>query len=157
MVDEYLVPKESTQVAVDADNRDSALSNYDIGQLVVTDHRLAFVGNGGSVVDVSLAHVAAVEMDPPSLPTDWLAGGVVALVTGLVLLALQGPIQSNTGLGVVALVGGVMFIVGGVALFVWAILNRRGRLVVHTPAESYRFTSSEDELENVVHAVRGQE
>lgn len=111
------------------------------GTLACTDTRLVFVAEDG-VTDIAVGEVTALEYREASFPLWSAVTGVVFAIVGLFLLLVA---WTGAGVPVTTWLGAGLFVLG-VASFAVGAYGRAATLEVHTPAKSFEFTGSEEEL-----------
>lgn len=153
-LDAYLVDGESVEVQAEAYDDKNAVGSESRGTLACTRDRLVYV-NGKDVIDVSLRSVNAIQYRSPSFPTRYMIWGAIGLVGALLAWTVFPEFVDEEPIRFALTFGGVFG--GVVSLFVGLLLMRRHELEVHTPAQSFDFSSSDAELGQIAHAVRGHE
>ncbi|WP_238705309.1 hypothetical protein [Natrinema pallidum] len=149
-LDEYLQKNESIVAGVEAYDTRHGMSESRKGKLAVTSNRVVFVRQKG-VSDISLHGVNSIEYEAPRYPRDYLYWGC-GLICGSILLFTVLSIFQIPLLGL-AVIG----FLSGVAVLIVGFLLRRAVLTLHTPNSSFEFTSKDERLTNIAHALRGRE
>ena len=120
------------------------------GTLAVTPSRVVFVAEG-SVTDVAVADVTAIEFRDARYPLWNAVIGVVFAVLGAFLLAVA---YTGAGRPVTTWIGGGFLLVGSVTLAL-GLRERTATLELHTPARAFEFAGDGDALARLPSAVRG--
>lgn len=146
-IDDYLVESERIVTGAKAKKGMSAGTESGRGKLACTTNRVVYV-EGKDVVDISLNAVNSVEYEAPTYPVKILYLGVALACTGF--LGIVVPFESATGVGV-SLIG-----IGAFTLM-FGLYYRSSTLRLHTPNKSYEFSTQDDSIQDVAHALRGYE
>lgn len=151
----YLFNNEQKYADVRATERKGPFSDYTEGTLAVSSNRLVFIGDDGSIKDFSLDSVDAFEFEPPQTPWESIIASFISIFLGLAFFAFQETFSELLSESTISGVGMILIILG-ILIVAWGYLMRRSVLSIHTPSESFRFTSADSDLTPIIHAVRGQ-
>lgn len=125
------------------------------GELTCATKRLVYEeDSGNSRLDISTDMISAIEYDSTSLfSNDYFITSMILSVASMLLYII-----GQTTTGDIKEIIGIGFYIGltaGVILFILAILSLSDELTVHTPSQSFVFTSSSsDGLENVLDTIQ---
>ena len=149
-LDDYLQKNESVVAGVTAYDSRHSLSSAKKGKLAVTQNRVVFVRDKG-VSDISLHGVNSIEYDAPQYPRDYLYWGVGLICASILLFTIVSVVQAPL------MILPVIAFLSGVATLILGFLLQRAVLTLHTPNSSFEFTSKDESLTNIAHALRGHE
>jgi len=145
---DYLFDKETIHESADVTRGDQSSGGK--GKLACTSKRVVWVKNG-EVVDISIDSVDALEYSAARYPKIWGITG--SALVGLAVLSILFFLATDTGAALLfTIYGGV----AGLILIGIGYALRKTTLLVHTPKETFSFTSGSD-LDNMAHMIRAQE
>lgn len=150
---DYLVENEDVVVDVPAFDNIDAVSSSEEGRLACTPHRVVYV-RGNDVTDISLNGVNSIEYTDMSFPKRYLNWGIGGLLLSIPLIIFG---LSINDLSVPLFIVGGFVLLSGIATLVWGYFLRRSVLRVHTPNKSYSFASTNANLDQIGHTIRGYE
>ena len=148
-LNDYLVESESVKSSLDARN-ESEITGTKQGELACTSARVVFV-DGKNAIDISITAVNSIEYKE-SEPH----GGLIILFIVLTIASASAIILGTAADIPFGIIVGIVLAVVAVASFAFAFVLKRSRLDIHTPNETYKFSSKGD-LQTIAHAIRGHE
>lgn len=147
-LEDYIYEKEMVHAQAEVYNGKDAVSDSEKGTLACTSQRIVYV-SGKDVTDISINAVDAMEYSQKRFPQMYAIGGSLFL-----LLALVGFVVSETS-QLPMLIAIILGSIGGCTLVLGFVL-RRASLQIHTPGQSFTFSSGHD-LSEIAHMIRGHE
>lgn len=147
---DYLQKNESVVAGVEAYDSKHAVSESRKGKLAVTPNRVVFVRKKG-VSDISLHGVNSIEYEAPKYPTDYLYWGTGLICSSILLFTAMSIFDFP--LFILPIVG----FLSGIGTLILGYFLQRSVLTLHTPNSTFEFTSSDDRLTSIAHALRGHE
>lgn len=154
-ISSYLQRGESVVNSADAyhDLEDSS------GSLAVTTSRLVFVKgdkmlSSGTVLDVSLDAVDAIEYEAPSLPKVPVSWGLL-FVGGILFFEFANDLTNAIPLpGEMMNVIPALLFIGFAVCVVLSIIYHRAHLKIYTPSATHKFTARGTNLEKFPNSIR---
>jgi len=141
-VHDYVSKDERVLAEVDIHDDPYALffSGVD-GTLVCTEQRIVYV-SGKEVIDVSINRVDSFQYEAPTMPKAYLYSGIGALLFAI--------------LDIYPDLNPFCYVIAPV-LIATAYWLRTSTLSLHTPSETFKFQSRDDDLVEIAHALRERE
>ena len=152
-LEDYLQKNESVVSSVEAYDAKTSVSAHRKGTLAATPNRVVFVRDK-FVSDISLNGVDSIEYRAPSYPTQflyWTVGLFCVFILSLILSNAEGM------LGSLSLVVSMVSALSAVAIGVVGLLYQRSILTLNTSNQTFEFSSTDDTLADIAHALRGYE
>lgn len=150
-LEDYLRQNESVVSSVEAFDGKTSIGTQ--GTLAVTPNRVVFVRDK-LVSDIFLNGVDSIEYRAPSYPTQflyWAVGMFCVFVLSLVLTNAEGVF------GDIALLASMVAALSAVAIGVAGFLFQRSMLTLNTSNRTFEFSSTDETLAEIAHALRGYE